>query len=59
MAHIRSVLAFILESHKPYGAVVHDRYSNCIMGNGAAAHLLAAIVDQSLLVENVNSASMG
>lgn len=54
MAHIRGVLEFILERHKPYGAVVHDRYSNCIMGNGAAAHLVAAIVDPSLLAENVN-----
>ena len=54
MTHIRGVLEFILERHKPYGAVVHDRYSNCIMGNGAAAQLLAAIVDPSLLAEHVN-----
>jgi transcriptional regulator with XRE-family HTH domain len=54
MAHIRGVLEFILERHKPYGAVVHDRYSNCIMGNGAAAHLVAAIVDPSLLAGDVN-----
>ena len=54
MAHIRGVLEFILERHRPYGAVVHDRYSNCIMGNGAAAQLVNAIVDPSLLVENVN-----
>jgi transcriptional regulator with XRE-family HTH domain len=54
MAHVRGVLEFILERHRPYGAVVHDRYSNCIMGNGAAAHLVAVIVDPSLLTENVN-----
>jgi transcriptional regulator with XRE-family HTH domain len=54
MAHIRGVLEFILERHKPYGAVVHDRYSNCIMGNGSAARLVEAIVDPSLLTENVN-----
>ncbi len=54
MAHIRGVLEFILERHKPYGAIVHDRYSNCIMGNGAAAQLVNAIVDPLLLVENVN-----
>ena len=54
MAQIRGVLEFILERHKPYGAVVHDRYSNCIMGNGAAAHLVTAIVDPSLLAGNVN-----
>ena len=54
MSHIRGVLEFILERHKPYGAVAHDRYSNCVMGNGAAAHLLAAIVDPSLLAGDVN-----
>jgi transcriptional regulator with XRE-family HTH domain len=54
MAHIRGVLQFILERHKPYGAVIHDRYSNCIMGNGAAAQLVGTIVDPSLMVENVN-----
>jgi len=54
MAHIRGVLEFILERHQPYGAVVHDRYSNCIMGNGAAARLVAALVDPSLLTETVN-----
>ncbi len=54
MTHVRGVLEFILERHKPYGAVVHDRYSNCIMGNGAAAQLLAIIVDPSLLTGSVN-----
>src|SRR5262245_13946969 len=54
MAHVRGVLEFILERHMPYGAVVHDRYSNCIMGNGAAAQLMAAIVDPSLFTENMN-----
>jgi transcriptional regulator with XRE-family HTH domain len=54
MAHIRGVLEFILERHKPYGAVVLDRYSNCIMGNGVSDRLIAAIVDPSLLGESVN-----
>jgi transcriptional regulator with XRE-family HTH domain len=54
MTHVRRVLEFILERHKPYAAVVHDRYTNCIMGNGASANLIAAIVDASLLVEPVN-----
>jgi transcriptional regulator with XRE-family HTH domain len=54
MTHVRGVLEFILERHKPYGAVVHDRYANCIMGNGAAAQLMAAVVDQSLLGEHLN-----
>ena len=29
MGHIRSVLQYILDRHKPYAAVVLDRYSNC------------------------------
>ena len=32
MSHIRGVLQFILDRHKPYAAVVLDRYSNCVMG---------------------------
>jgi transcriptional regulator with XRE-family HTH domain len=54
MAHIRSVLQFILDRHKPYAAVVLDRYSNCVMGNGASERLIAALVDASLMVEPVN-----
>jgi transcriptional regulator with XRE-family HTH domain len=54
MAHIRGMLEFILERHEPYAAVVHDRYSNCILGNGASANLIAALVDRSLLDEPVN-----
>jgi transcriptional regulator with XRE-family HTH domain len=54
MAHIRGVLEFILERHKPYGAVVLDRYSNCIMGNGVSDRLIAGLVDPSLLGAQVN-----
>lgn len=54
MAHIRSVLQFILDRHKPYSAVVLDRYSNCLMGNDAAMHLIAATVDASLLDDHPN-----
>ena len=54
MTHIRSVLQFILDRHKPYAAVVLDRYSNCLMGNGASLRLLEAIVDPSLIVDNAN-----
>src|SRR5689334_12198407 len=36
MAHVRGVLAFILERHAPYPAVVVDRLSTCVMGNDAA-----------------------
>lgn len=54
MAHIRGVLEFILERHKPYAAVVLDRYANCLMGNGASKQLLANVVDPSLLTGHVN-----
>jgi transcriptional regulator with XRE-family HTH domain len=54
MGHIRGVLQFILDRHNPYAAVVLDRYSNCLMGNGASSQLLARIVDPSLLTEHVN-----
>jgi transcriptional regulator with XRE-family HTH domain len=54
MAHIRGVLQFILDRHKPYAAVVLDRYSNCLMGNGASERLVAALVDPSLLAEPMN-----
>jgi transcriptional regulator with XRE-family HTH domain len=54
MRHIRGVLQFILDRHKPYAAVVLDRYSNCLMGNGASDQLLAAVVDPSLISEHAN-----
>ena len=54
MAHIRGVLQFILDRHKPYAAIVLDRYSNCLMGNGASEQLVAALVDASLLAEHMN-----
>jgi transcriptional regulator with XRE-family HTH domain len=54
MDHIRGVLQFILDRHKPYAAVVLDRYSNCLMGNAAAGCLLAAVVDATLLREHGN-----
>jgi transcriptional regulator with XRE-family HTH domain len=54
MGHVRGVLQFILDRHKPYAAVVLDRYSNCLMGNGASAQLLASLIDPSLLTEHAN-----
>lgn len=54
MAHIRSVLQFILDRHRPYAAVVVDRYSNCLMTNGAAAQLFGALIDPSLLTPHPN-----
>lgn len=54
MGHIRGVLQFILDRHRPYAAVVLDRYSNCLMGNGASAQLLASVADASLLAEHAN-----
>ena len=54
MGHIRSVLQFILDRHKPYAAIVLDRYANCVMGNGASERLVASVVDSSLLTEHMN-----
>jgi transcriptional regulator with XRE-family HTH domain len=54
MSHIRTVLQFILDRHKPYPAVVLDRYSNCLLGNGASEQMLAAVVDPSLVSEHAN-----
>jgi transcriptional regulator with XRE-family HTH domain len=54
MAHMRAMLQFILDRHEPYGAVVLDRYANCLMGNGASAQLLAALVDSSLVTGHAN-----
>ena len=58
MGHIRSVLQYILDRHKPYAAVVLDRYSNCLMGNSASAQLLAALADPSLITEQANHLRM-
>jgi transcriptional regulator with XRE-family HTH domain len=58
MSHVRGVLQFILDRHKPYAAIVVDRYSNCLMGNGASAQLLAALVDASLISEHANQLRM-
>jgi transcriptional regulator with XRE-family HTH domain len=54
MAHMRSVLQFILERHQPYGAAVLDRYSNYLMGNGPSERLVTTLVDPSLLSGVVN-----
>ena len=54
MSHIRGVLQFILDRHQPYAAVVLDRYSTCLMGNGVSERLLGALVDPSLLTPHAN-----
>ena len=54
MAQVRHVLQFILDRHMPYGALVLDRFSTCLMGNDAAGRLLAHVADSSLLVSNAN-----
>ena len=54
MSHIRTVLEFILDKHKPYAALVLDRYSNCLMGNAASERLIQAVVDPALLGEHLN-----
>jgi transcriptional regulator with XRE-family HTH domain len=58
MAHLRGVLQFILDRHRPYGAVVLDRYSNCVMGNGASDRLIGMLVDPSLLTDPPNFVRM-
>src|SRR5688572_12031560 len=58
MRHLRGVLQFILDRHHPYGAVVLDRYSNCLMGNGAADRLIGMLVDPPLLTEPPNFVRM-
>ena len=54
MSHVRGVLQFILDRHKPYAAVVLDRYANCLMGNGASDRFVGAIVDPSLITGHMN-----
>lgn len=54
MGPVRHVLQFILDRHEPYGAVVLDRYSNCLMGNASSARLLSGLVDPSLLTGGAN-----
>ena len=54
MAQVRHVLQFILDRHMPYGALVLDRFSNCLMGNAASNRLLSAVADSSLLTPNAN-----
>ena len=45
MAHMKSVLQFILERHEPYGAVVLDRYWNILMSNRGMERFYPFIVD--------------
>jgi hypothetical protein len=54
MAQVCQVLQFILDRHMPYGALVLDRCSNCVMGNAASAQLMSAVADPSLLTPNAN-----
>jgi len=54
MTHIRGVMQFILDRHKPYPAVALDRYGNCLMGNGASDRLVASVVDPSLRTGSLN-----
>ncbi len=54
MGQVRHVLQFILDRHMPYGALVLDRLSTCLMGNEASARLLSHLADHSLLTPNAN-----
>lgn len=58
MAQVRQVLQFILDRHMPYGALVLDRFSTCLMGNAASGKLLAQLADASLLTPNANMLRM-
>ena len=48
------MIQFVLDRHLPYAAVALDRYSNCLMGNGASGRLLARFVAPSLLTGHAN-----
>jgi transcriptional regulator with XRE-family HTH domain len=54
MAQVRHVLQFILDRHMPYGALVLDRYSTCLMGNEASARLMGQVADAALLAPPAN-----
>lgn len=54
MRHIRGVLEFILDRHKPYGAVALDRYSNILMANSAATNFFENFIDSLLLEGQAN-----
>ena len=54
MSHIRGVLQFILDRHKPYAALVLDRYSDCLLGNGASSRLLESVADPSIIGDHGN-----
>ena len=54
MAHVRSVLQYILARHEPYAAVVLDRYANCLMGNETSALFMSKLVDPSLMRDNAS-----
>ena len=54
MAHMRSVLQFILDRHLPYAAVALDRHSNCLLSNRAASKFLPTLVSPELNAGNNN-----
>jgi transcriptional regulator with XRE-family HTH domain len=54
MAHVRGVLQFILDRHLPYAALVLDRHSTCLLGNGASGRLLSMLIQPPLLSEGAN-----
>jgi transcriptional regulator with XRE-family HTH domain len=54
MAHVRGVLQFILDRHLPYAALVLDRHSTCLLGNGASGRLLSMLIQPPLLSKGAN-----
>jgi hypothetical protein len=54
MAHVRSMLQFIVDRHSPYGAVVLNRYGNVLMGNAASLQFMSRLAGPHLLAPPVN-----
>jgi transcriptional regulator with XRE-family HTH domain len=54
MAHMRSMLQFILDRHLPYAAIAVDRHWNLLLGNRAAGQFFAPLVSPELSAWNQN-----
>src|SRR5258708_6428455 len=54
MAHVRTVLQFILDRHLPYAALVLNRHLTWLLGNRAAGQLLSMLIQPPLLSKGAN-----
>jgi hypothetical protein len=54
MAHMRSMLHFILDRHEPYAAIAVDRHSNCLMSNRAASQFFPTLISPALRASQNN-----